>query len=101
MSALKSNKVSYTYHQVIAGHETDFLLRPNVVVEVDGPIHERPEVQKRDLAIDDMLERIGYRVVRVPNTRVDNFNRADSTARFLKRIVADSRNSPRDRNGRH
>jgi very-short-patch-repair endonuclease len=102
MSALKSNRVSYTYHQVIAGHETDFLLRPNVVVEVDGPVHDRPDVQKKDLAINDMLERIGYRVVRVPNGSVDSFNGADSTAKFLKRMVAEaSRNSRRNQSGRY
>ncbi len=102
MSALKSNKVKYTYHQVIAGHETDFLLRPNVVVEVDGRVHDRPEVQARDLAINDLLQLLGYKVVRVPNDRVDSFSGADSTAKLLKRMVAEaSRNSKQNRNRRY
>lgn len=41
--------------------------KERVVIEVDGSVHDRPEVKERDKIKQESLERNGYRVVRVTN----------------------------------
>lgn len=41
--------------------------KERVVIEVDGSVHDRPEVKERDRIKQESLERNGYRVVRVTN----------------------------------
>ncbi len=41
--------------------------KERVVIEVDGSVHDKPEVRERDRIKQESLERNGYRVVRVTN----------------------------------
>jgi very-short-patch-repair endonuclease len=41
--------------------------KERVVIEVDGSVHDKPEVKERDRIKQESLERKGYRVVRVTN----------------------------------
>jgi very-short-patch-repair endonuclease len=44
--------------------------RHRLIVEVDGPVHELPDVAKRDAERDRWLESRGYSVFRVANQNV-------------------------------
>lgn len=53
---------------LLHGWIVDFLFaKERVVIEVDGSVHNKPEVKERDRIKQESLERNGYRVVRVTN----------------------------------
>ena len=54
----------------VPGYVLDFLIERKLDVEVDGLIHEEPDVKKRDKARDSTLRKMGYRVMRIPNETV-------------------------------
>ena len=57
----------------IGGYVVDFAcLRAKLVIEVDGGVHERTDVALRDLERDNWLKSEGFRVIRIPNARVEN-----------------------------
>ena len=41
----------------------------SLVVEVDGPMHDLPDEQLRDIARTEWLRSQGYQVMRIPNER--------------------------------
>jgi hypothetical protein len=49
----------------IDGIEVDFAW-PGLVIEIDGPGHERPRTRREDAARDERLAEAGYQVVRLP-----------------------------------
>ncbi len=52
----------------VEGIEVDFYWPDqNLVVEIDGPGHERPRTQAEDAARDRALEAAGLTVVRIPS----------------------------------
>ncbi|HYD27624.1 endonuclease domain-containing protein [Brevundimonas sp.] len=56
----------------IGAYVVDFAcLRAKLVIEVDGGVHERTDVALRDLERDGWLNSQGFRVLRVPNARVE------------------------------
>jgi very-short-patch-repair endonuclease len=48
----------------IAGIEVDFAY-DNLVIEIDGPGHDRPRTQREDEARDAVLRSAGYEVMRI------------------------------------
>src|SRR5690606_10313910 len=60
-------------HQAPIGpYVVDFVChRARLIVEVDGGIHERPDVALRDAERQRWLEAEGYRVMRFTNRQVD------------------------------
>ena len=57
----------------IGGYVVDFAcLRAKLVIEVDGGVHERTDVALRDLERDTWLKSEGFRVIHIPNARVEN-----------------------------
>jgi 5-methyltetrahydrofolate--homocysteine methyltransferase len=46
--------------------------RANLVIEVDGGVHQRPDVAVRDLARDAWLISQGYTVLRFTTQQVEN-----------------------------
>ena len=48
----------------IAGIEVDFAY-DNLVIEIDGPGHDRPRAQREDEARDAVLRSAGYEVMRI------------------------------------
>jgi very-short-patch-repair endonuclease len=57
-----------------------------VVIEVDGPIHDEPEVQARDAERTAWLESQGYRVIRIPEKMVRD--RLHKVAERLAAVLA-------------
>jgi very-short-patch-repair endonuclease len=55
---------------VIHGFEVDFVW-PGLVVEIDGPGHERASVKHADEIQDAALAALGYRTVRVTEAAFD------------------------------
>ena len=56
----------------IGGYVVDFAcLRAKLVIEVDGGIHDRTDVAFRDLERDAWLQSEGFRVLRIPNARIE------------------------------
>ncbi len=55
----------------IGPYRADFgLLRLKLLIELDGPIHERTDRRERDRDRDKWLENEGYRVIRFSNQQV-------------------------------
>jgi very-short-patch-repair endonuclease len=56
----------------VGGYVVDFVcLRAKLVIEVDGGVHERPDVALRDLERDGWLNSQGFHVLRIPNARIE------------------------------
>ena len=69
------------------GHEVDFYIPPKVVVEVDGPVHLKPEVKERDEQTTTDLENVGYKVLRVPNYQTDTLAKAFGVTKRIRKLV--------------
>lgn len=67
----------------IGNYIVDFYCpREKMIVELDGEIHNRPEVQERDQKRTEYLESIGFNVIRFENKMV--FNNLESVLREIK-----------------
>lgn len=56
----------------IGGYVVDFAcLRARLVIEVDGGVHDRTDIALRDLERDAWLRSEGFRVLRIPNARIE------------------------------
>lgn len=69
---LDKKGVRYQQHSLINGMEVDFLLQGDIVVEVDGYVHLKPEVARKDSWKEHALATRGYKVIRVTNLDVLN-----------------------------
>jgi len=63
-------KIKYQQHRYVEGMEVDFLLPGNVVVEVDGYVHLKPEVVRNDRRKEYRLQNHGYNLIRFTNLDV-------------------------------
>ena len=81
--------------QVVDGFIVDFFCAPlRLVIELDGAVHDDPDVRQRDLARDEHLTRLGLTVVRIANS--------EATAARLEEVVRSAmaaRSSPLPRQG--
>ena len=59
----------------------------NLIIEVDGSIHDSPEAQEKDRIRQKELEAAGFRVVRFTNEEV--LKNMDSVRRVLAEVVRD------------
>jgi very-short-patch-repair endonuclease len=85
------SKAEQAYHELmraedplvnakLLGFEVDFQWPEHcLVVEVDGPHHQRPRVKREDAARDRVLRAAGYRVLRFPDE--DVYERPDEVRR--------------------
>ncbi len=63
--------VNFRRQKVIRGFIVDFYCADlNLVLEIDGPIHEAPEQHDYDVERDALLRRLGFTVVRLVNADV-------------------------------
>lgn len=67
-SGLSSVGYAFETQRQIGPYIADFIILPNVVVEVDGPIHEKRAEYDRNR--DAYLLRKGYKVIRVKNSEL-------------------------------
>lgn len=69
----------------INGIIVDFAItRARLVIEIDGGIHNRPEVQKRDEERDKLLESLGWTVLRIP---AENALHSDHLMRLVQEML--------------
>lgn len=70
---LRQLEIRFRRQAPIGPYVVDFACHPaRLVIEVDGGVHDRTEVAVRDLRRDEWLAGQGYRVIRIPNRRVEN-----------------------------
>ena len=70
---LRTYPVKFRRQQPIDNYIADFYCREaRLVIEVDGIQHESEEGQKRDAVRTEVLERYGWKVIRIPNRYIDN-----------------------------
>ncbi|MDO8930584.1 MAG: class I tRNA ligase family protein, partial [Bacteroidota bacterium] len=70
---LRSNKLGEKFRRqhIINDIIVDFIcLKENLVVEIDGEYHDKPEIQEADKLRTEILESLGYRVIRFTNEEV-------------------------------
>ncbi len=59
---LKEKKIPFKSQYKIGPYRADYLIGESLVVEIDGPMHEKP----RDARRDNYLKQMGYETFRVP-----------------------------------
>ena len=64
---LDKKGIGYKQHYRILGMEVDFSFVENIVVEVDGYVHLKPEVVQKDQRKNKLLRNRGYKVIRFTN----------------------------------
>jgi very-short-patch-repair endonuclease len=87
---LRKLKLSFRRQAPIGRYVADFA-RPasRLIVEIDGPRHDDPQVAGRDLERTAWPEAQGYRVVRFPEKKV-----RDALSEVVERIVAEAAPPP-------
>jgi very-short-patch-repair endonuclease len=61
---LKKLEIPFKRQVMIGNYIVDFLIKPNIVVEVEGPVHYRKKVAEKDHRKVNYLESQGYDVYR-------------------------------------
>lgn len=61
-NTLKDNKIPFEFQVEIGKYRADYLINKFLVVEIDGPQHEKI----RDDIRDAYMRRMGYKIIRVP-----------------------------------
>lgn len=65
-SILENEKIPFKFHYKIGPYEADYLIDEDLVLELDGPIHNQEKQQKHDEKRDKYLVKMGYRILRIP-----------------------------------
>ena len=76
-SLLLRNGISFEFQKIIHGYIVDFLIHCyeyDLVVEIDGGVHNIRSVKKRDDFRQINIERHGYRFIRFSNEDVEDGN---------------------------
>jgi very-short-patch-repair endonuclease len=90
LSAKKLEGYKFRRQHIIDEFIVDFVcLRNNLVVEIDGGYHLNPEIQEADKLRTELLENLGFRVIRFTNEEVTG--NIDQT---LERILAALKTPP-------
>jgi valyl-tRNA synthetase len=90
LSSKKLEGYKFRRQHIIDEFIVDFVcLKENLIVEIDGGYHEKPEIQEADKLRTEILESLGYRVIRFTNEQVlGNINGV------LDSILSALKNSP-------
>ena len=59
---LREAGISFKFQYAIGRYRVDYLISDNLVVELDGPQHNK----SRDAVRDNYLRKLGYKVLRIP-----------------------------------
>ena len=59
---LEKENISFKFQYKIGPYRVDYLIGDDLVVELDGPLHNKEHDSKRD----EYLRKMGYRVLRIP-----------------------------------
>ncbi|MBE3145141.1 MAG: DUF559 domain-containing protein [Planctomycetes bacterium] len=66
LSLLTNNGIGCVFHRKIGPYTADYLVNEKVIIELDGPEHQKISQGKRDTKRDSYLKRMGYEVIRIP-----------------------------------
>ncbi|MEO5367475.1 MAG: endonuclease domain-containing protein [Magnetococcus sp. WYHC-3] len=58
--------LKFNYQYKIGQYRADYFFKPDLVVELDGPVHLRVKHKEHDEKRDKYLKQKGYRTLRVP-----------------------------------
>ena len=87
---LRQLPIRFRRQAPIGPYVVDFAcLKARLVVEVDGGIHDHPDVIMRDMDRDAWLIAQGFRVLRIPNLRVRND--LDAVVSEIETLIRDVR----------
>ncbi|MDP3432920.1 MAG: class I tRNA ligase family protein, partial [Bacteroidota bacterium] len=71
LSGKKLEGYKFRRQHIIDEFIVDFVcLKENLVVEIDGGYHDKPEIQEADKLRTEILESLGYRIIRFTNEEV-------------------------------
>lgn len=75
-SFLQENNIPFTHNEPICGFFPDILLEDKIIIEIDGEQwHSSDEQKEFDMNRDSILEKNGYKVIRIPAKNViENLN---------------------------
>ena len=59
---LKKTKIKLSFQQVIGPYRADYVMNGFLVIEIDGPQHNKKQDDKRD----SYLRKMGYKIIRIP-----------------------------------
>ncbi len=63
---LSNNGIQYQQQYKIGRYRADFLISEFLVVEIDGPQHNRAYHIERDKNRDAYIRKMGYKIIRIP-----------------------------------
>ena len=73
---LKSKGIEFIeQYPTSSGFVLDFVLSPNIVLEVDGPCHDSSKAKKRDWFRTKCLKLEGWKVFRLPYDLINDSHR--------------------------
>ncbi len=82
-AALERNGAKFFPQFPIGNFLIDFYIQPNIVIEVDGPVHESDEQRRKDQIKDRILGSRGFRVKRISYGMVENLSLAIVSGELL------------------
>jgi very-short-patch-repair endonuclease len=59
---LQGSKIKFDFQYTIGPYRADYLVEGFLVVEIDGPQHDKDHDEKRD----NYLRKMGYKIIRIP-----------------------------------
>lgn len=81
----KKIKLNFEQNKTLNGYIPDFIIEKyKIVIEIDGSIHLREDIKKKDLIKDRTYIKLGYEVIRIVAYDKKSFNKG--IARILKTI---------------
>lgn len=87
---LKESRLRFRPQWAIGRYTADFLVFPNLVIELDGLAHGYGEQRSRDLSRDRSIRRRGFKIVRFGNNEIIEGNRAHVIAQIRLYLGDDS-----------
>ena len=63
---LKENNIPFQFQYPIGPYIVDYLVKDFLALELDGPLHEKEGQKAHDKRKDKYLNRMGYKVLRIP-----------------------------------
>jgi Uncharacterized protein conserved in bacteria len=78
---LKKLKIPFKRQVLIGNYVVDFLIEPNIIIEVEGLVHYRKYVEKKDQRKVNFLEAQGYEVYRLYSKNI--IENPKSMAKFV------------------
>lgn len=66
LAMLQDNGIKCVFHRKIGPYTADYLVNERVILELDGPQHQKVSQGQHDTRRDAYLKRMGYEVVRIP-----------------------------------